>query len=297
MAWEDDLGMDAIRKRLLGQTDARGRVGINSRGANVYNGGSNAAVTGRMNAGWGLNPRFAGQARDILAKRSGIGSNEEYQHRRLGEAYNTRLDDSERVRDLALKQNTERMSNQGLLRSGINVAEEGKIGDVYQREVDDASSWRARSLEDVARQILGSYQGVENEWSGLEEENTRWEAEQARLRAEEEARRIAAEQALEAQRRAIEAEVARAQPRPSAAGQYRPAAVSSGGGGGGSTGSGGGTVRSSGGGGSSAPAAKRYVAPAPPTPKKRVYKQPVVGRNTTQMVPSSRQPSGRISEF
>lgn len=224
---QDDFGLEAIRRRLAGEQDSRGRVGIMSRGANVYNGGSNAAVVGRMSPGsiGGFNTKFQDQARGLMDRRSQLGSDEEYQSRRINEGYNSQLDNFERLREQAMTANTERMAGQGILRSGINLGQQGEIGGEFQRNVDTASSGRARSLEDVARAILSGHQGIENEWEGMERENTRYEAELARQRAEEEARRVAAEQAAEQQRRAIEAQIAAAQPRADATGSYRPAAA------------------------------------------------------------------------
>lgn len=122
------------------------------------------------------------------------------------------------VRDNDLRANEERMADNGILRSGINVAQQGRIGQDYVGGVNDLEGNRSRSLSDLARILSDSLSGLNSQRESLMAQQGRDET-MARLQ-EAEARAQA-----EAQQRYLQNLLAQ-QPQPTPTGNYRPPGTS-----------------------------------------------------------------------
>lgn len=63
-------------------------------------------------------------------------------------------------RDELMEELEARMADQGILRSGININEQTKLGRRYQDEVGDLTQQSQRTLEDISRAFLGGKQQI-----------------------------------------------------------------------------------------------------------------------------------------
>lgn len=166
------------------QPDPRGMTGIMSRGANIYNGGSRAAVSGPQGPGFGrppmrmpnrgmgqqqssfalpYDPAYAERLRDIAARRAGLQSDYGMAQQRIGEDTSLSEHNLAQTREDALNSLMQRLADQGTLYSGINIGEQGKIGQEYQSELANLQQGQTRSLEDLLRQYTAGQQGLQSE--------------------------------------------------------------------------------------------------------------------------------------
>lgn len=119
----------------------------------------------------------------------------------------------------AMQSVEDRMASQGILRSGITAAEQGKIGDEYTQRVNALQTGASQQQDDLQRQLQDAFQQITNQRGQLqaEEATRRSQAEQeaARQNAEQQARyeqEMAAWKQSQAQQQT--------QPRPTPTGQY-----------------------------------------------------------------------------
>lgn len=63
-------------------------------------------------------------------------------------------------RDELMEQLEAQMADQGILRSGININEQSKLGKRYQDEIGDLTQETQQTLEDVSRAFLGGKQQI-----------------------------------------------------------------------------------------------------------------------------------------
>lgn len=229
-----DYSQDAMRRRLSSQyggQDPRSYAGQFSRGSNVYNGGSHSAGGGRprtMQGGmqnkpqppsnqsatfgggtpsqgqdqnqpytFGFNPAYAARMRQLQQQRAGLNSQMELGERRLGENYAFNMDALQRALDRNLEGNEQNMADQGILRSGINVRQQGRIGEDHQRGVSELAMQVARQREDMQRAYASSEQDIFNQIEQLEFQRAQEEAQQRREEEMRNAEMEAMQKALE----------------------------------------------------------------------------------------------------
>lgn len=203
---------EALKRRLAGQTDSRGSSGIAARGSNVYNGGS--ANSGKNQWGsyaapkqqkpqqtpvssWNFNPTFAAAERRLFGNEAAANSEREHIMRRLGvqkEQFTQQLGD---FRQDALKGNWENMADRGLVHSGINVGQQGKIGEEYNKQLQGVNQSHAQALEDTERTHAANLSGIQQQREQIELERAR--AEQT-IQLENAWKQAQAESAANAQR-------------------------------------------------------------------------------------------------
>lgn len=155
--------------------------------------------------------QFGAAQRAIQEQIAGLASEQELQTRRVNEDYETRRREMDQDRQRALEELEARMAGQGILRSGINVEQQGRLGQRFTEASGNLGTQRARSVEDIVRAITGRRQELqrEHEQVGLE-----------RARANAQA---AIEAALERARQQAQQEmINQMQPQPTPTGQYTP---------------------------------------------------------------------------
>ena len=104
----------------------------------------------------------------------------------------TRLD---KQRGDVLKGLEQRMADQGILRSGINIAEQGRVGGMYQEDIQDLARNQQRSLEDITRNTTGQRNAILGNQRTASAERIRRYTE-SKLQADEAAARAKANAAL-----------------------------------------------------------------------------------------------------
>lgn len=220
------ISSDAVRRRLLGIQDSRGAIGQFSRGSNVYNGGLPQATSGPLfrtapvgrpttgptppaappamplpnqtpeNIPWGQLPfdqYYEANIRRLQGEEAGLGSEEEIARRRLQESFSQGQEGLGMGRAESLKQLAQSLADRGLIHSGINIGEQGEIGQDFLRGTSELEGGRARGLEDLIREMTQRRQGITGEKTALDEQRAR-DAAAMRL---EEARKQAASQAAQ----------------------------------------------------------------------------------------------------
>lgn len=213
---------DALQRRLQGFKDSRSTAGQVSRGKNVYGGSLPSAPgagggptysiqpTGPIRPtskpgvqadpqeqkpfGFSYNEAYAQSIRDLMEQKARAKNQAQTQQRYLREDFNEQKSDLQRQLEEALGQNTNRMATSGLLRSGINVGEQGRLGGEYQEALSDVSDWRSRQQEQIQSGLANYLSGLESQRGRLEKERAREEA----LRRQQESMRQAQAEANQA---------------------------------------------------------------------------------------------------
>lgn len=222
------ISREAVLRRLQGIQDPRSYTGIFSRGSNVYNSGTPQATTGPLNVGspnalpatgqaisgtlpwqnvpvqnipWGELPfdaYYESNVRRLQGQEAGLSSQEEIARRRLQEGFQSGSQELGRSRDMAMQGLRERMADQGITRSGINIQEQGNIGEEYLRGVQGLEGERARSEEDLMRDIQSQREALNQERTAYDEQRARdlaeMRLEEARKQAMAEAQKMFANQ-------------------------------------------------------------------------------------------------------
>lgn len=111
-------------------------------------------------------------------------------NQRDAEDYERAIRDSEQQQQLDAGALLDKMANQGLLRSGINVKAQTDLGDSYQRRMADYERARNESRTGREAEFASFQQALNDEKAGLQQERSRREA-----LAQQEAARLQAEQA------------------------------------------------------------------------------------------------------
>lgn len=111
-------------------------------------------------------------------------------NQRDAEDYERAIRDSQQQQQLDAGALLDKMANQGLLRSGINVKAQTDLGESYQRRMADYERARNESRTGRESEFASFQQALNDEKAGLQQERARREAE-----AQKEAARLAAQQA------------------------------------------------------------------------------------------------------
>lgn len=214
------VSRDTVINRLRGIKDSRGLIGMFSRGKNIYKGTSTAgnfqgAAAQKLGTGptkemtvQKLKPTIVGTVapkpptslqqypydqqhemglRDITRRESEITSLEELARRRLLEDYGSGERDLNRVYGENLENLSQRMANQGILRSGINIQEQTDLGSTFGRQQEELTQGRARGEEDISRDVTGQMGQLTREKELLDYERTERVKQQELERAQREA--------------------------------------------------------------------------------------------------------------
>lgn len=104
---------------------------------------------------------------------------------RLGidEAFDMQTRGLDRQRDRSVEDLQDRLASQGILRSGINVAEQDNIGAQFTGAVEQATLQRRTALQQLIEQILGSQRNIESERENIIRERSAREEQKAREEA------------------------------------------------------------------------------------------------------------------
>lgn len=163
----------------------------------------------------GYDPEFDRGIRDIQFELENVENNNRYADQQDEQEFTRDKYALDRSRDQSLEDLTTTMADRGILRSGINVAQQGKIGEQYVQNTDALSRRLAGNKEGRARNKLETQSRAQRQIEDLEVNRTRAQAERERIRAQEEAERVAQQKMLQDQQAAL-------MPRWTPTGQFLP---------------------------------------------------------------------------
>jgi hypothetical protein len=156
----------------------------------------------------GFNPEIAAARNALMGNRADVGLWQSNQQQHENEAYNRATRDAALNQQDVLAQLEAAMADRGILRSGANATEQGRIGAEYTRNTGDLAQEHAGTLSDINQQATSQYNQIANQ--------------EAMLQAQEAA--AAAQAQLVSALLQAQAEAAtQAQPQPSPTGQIAPA--------------------------------------------------------------------------
>ena len=157
----------------------------------------------------GFNAGYEDMYRELDQRKLNAQSQSDLALQRLQQQVALGQRDMETESGRAQKQVLDRMSAQGILRSGITAQEQGRIGEDYASRLNSMNQNAATSGDDIRR-------ALQDILSGIEQNRGQLKADQARAQAEEQRQAAIANAQAQA---AYEAAMA-AQPKASATGQY-----------------------------------------------------------------------------
>lgn len=163
---------------------------------------------------WSYDPNYSEGMRRALEQRANLEFDYGVGQRRLGEDYTTSADALGRNRDDTLQALKDRLASQGILQSGINISEQGRIQSDYGRSLQDLNTQKARAQEDSSTGLARGEQNIQSVQNQLEIERARSQAQIEQARAQAEAQRQANQQLLQ--------QIQAMMPSISATGQYLP---------------------------------------------------------------------------
>jgi hypothetical protein len=145
--------------------DSRSAYGTLARGTNVYNAAAPSApgagrpveynptaTTPQNTYQFPFDPEIATLQRDLLSDQTRQLSELGAQRQRLGQDFDIRQMQMQQQQQADLESLANRFASQGILRSGINIGAQGRLGEAYQRQFESGALSTARGLEDILRQ-------------------------------------------------------------------------------------------------------------------------------------------------
>lgn len=185
-----------------------------------------AKVDERFKREFRVDPNYEETLRRVNEGLAGLTSQEEQGKRRLDEDYASSMRQAGESHEQNIKALQERLANQGILRSGINVGEQGRYGQEYQKVQEGLGQAKSRGTEDMVRELTAQRQNLETERRLAESNRARSEAEFRDTLAREEAETEANERFKQQQAQELETlknkVLELSQPKPTPTGQLVP---------------------------------------------------------------------------
>jgi hypothetical protein len=145
-----------------------------------------APATPAAPAPMAFDPQYEATKNQINAGLAGLSSSKDLQTQRAGEDYNTAVDTAGKTNTQNLSSLQNRLANQGIGYSGINVSEQGRIGEGYQTQLGQLAQGKQRTLEDIQRDFTDKQTGFQNQLTQAEiDRGTRETARQTQVAADE----------------------------------------------------------------------------------------------------------------
>lgn len=111
--------------------------------------------------GWdSFNPQYAAAMRDIARQRAGMLDMQNRSTTRLNEDFSLGLENLGRNREQAVGTLQDNLASNGILRSGINLEQQGRINEGFLRDVNNTTQTRTRALEDLMVELTAANQNL-----------------------------------------------------------------------------------------------------------------------------------------
>ncbi len=111
-------------------------------------------------AGPDFNQAFEQAMRDIARSKTGLNSLQSQQTERFNQDYSQGLQSLDRNKTDTLAALRDRLASQGILRSGINVDEQGKVQQNYLENLQGLTNTKTRGLEDLNVSVTNALQDL-----------------------------------------------------------------------------------------------------------------------------------------
>lgn len=170
-----------------------------------------------------FNPVYAEAIRRANERLTKGKSEFDMSNQRLAEDWSQAKEGAGRWRDDTLKDWKYSTADQGIVHSGINIGQQGEIGQDYLRTMDDINQGKARGMEDLNRNWAEYQDQVNAQKREAEAQDQMYQNQIAREQAMAQAQAEASRQQQEAWQQQIDA----MKPKPDATGRIRPVAPGS----------------------------------------------------------------------
>lgn len=158
-----------------------------------------------------FNPEFEALRDSIARNQAQVQSSGQSAIQRLQAALQAGTRDVNQNRDQAMGRSLENLAGQGIVKSGITLDTQNKIGQQYADQIAQMSRDNAWGAEDIQSQVAQQLQQLNQQLAGVNNDQARWQSEMQLERD-----RMAAENEAAAQRAKLEM-----QPQPNPTGQYQ----------------------------------------------------------------------------
>ena len=143
--------------------------------------------TAPQNPAWRVDPTYDNTLRSIQQGIAGLSSNVNLQEDRARTDLQKNQQSLLKSRDDTLQQVREALANRGIGRSSIHTEEQGNVQTKYQEGKTGLETGFTRSMEDLARETLGKYQGYNDQLAQAQVERAGRQADFEKQQAMEEA--------------------------------------------------------------------------------------------------------------
>lgn len=152
---------------------------------------------------WANDPMYDQAVNTINKNIAGLGSTRDLSVQRTNEDYTKATDDASKQSAINLKALQNRLANQGIGYSGINIEEQGKLGEALQNQLATLGTNKQRGLEDIARDYADKQAGYQDQLGAAEADRAARETERQKTEAADIAAAKAAKDTADLQRQWI----------------------------------------------------------------------------------------------
>lgn len=142
-------------------------------------------------ASMSFDPQYEATKNTINQGLAGLQSSKDLNTQRTNEDYTTNVGTAAKANTQNLSDLQNRLANQGIGYSGVNVAEQGRIGEDYQKQLGQLAQGKQRSLEDIQRDFTDRQAGFQNQLSQAEVDRGNRETELQKTQAADQAQALA----------------------------------------------------------------------------------------------------------
>lgn len=144
-----------------------------------------------------FDPRYEATVNSINQQKALWGSGQERSKQRIGEDYTTNVGEAGEINTRNQSSLQNKLANQGIGWSGVNVSEQGRLGEAYQKVLGQLTQGKTRGLEDLEFANTLKQTEFQNAMSAAEldkaERQSAYEKEQAMAAAQAKAAKDAAD--------------------------------------------------------------------------------------------------------
>lgn len=115
-----------------------------------------------------FDPQYEATKNQINAGLAGLQSTSDLNKQRTNEDYDTAVGTATKNQTQNLSALQNRLANQGIGYSGINVSEQGRLGEDYQTQLGALAQGKQRTLEDITRDFTGKQTDYQNQLAQAE---------------------------------------------------------------------------------------------------------------------------------
>jgi hypothetical protein len=175
---------------------------------------------------WAYDPHYEAATNAIHNNIARLTSNNQLASQRVGEDYTKNVEQAGRINEQNQKSLQNKLANQGIAFSGVNVQEQGRLSEDYGRALNELNTGKTRSLENLAFDSANQAAQWQNALGAAQADRASRQTAREQEQAAAEAQAQAANDMANNQRIWMEQITTRltslAQPQPQPTGQFKP---------------------------------------------------------------------------